>query len=151
MQIRLTLSGHQWWGVGMEPRQELAQCGGSRIMTDRRPNKRMLPASEIVEKSFIDPAGIPRVTLLPKGENDPAMGIPVSLDLAALFGHMPDKFQADLAEALHAQGLIKAADYFEPGASDRFRAAMLTVIQTRLSERSSFSQRGDSPCPMIFR
>lgn len=96
-------------------------------MTERRPTKK--PASEIIEKSFIDPAGIPRVTLLPKGENDPSMGIPVSLDLAPLFGHMPDSFQADLTVALHAQGLIKAADYFQPGASDRFRAAMLTVIR----------------------
>jgi hypothetical protein len=98
-------------------------------MTDRRPNKRILPAPEIVEKSFVDPAGIPRVTLLPKGANDPAMGIPVSLDLASLFGHMPDAFQAELTIALHAQGLVKAADYFVPGASDRFRAAMLSVIK----------------------
>lgn len=115
----------------MEARQKLAQCGGSRTMTEGKNIKKSgrQSGSEIVEKSFTDAAGIPRVTLLPKSENDPAMGIPVSLDLAALFGHMPNTFQADLTAALHAQGLIKAADYFQPGASDRFRAAMLTVIR----------------------
>lgn len=102
-------------------------------MTERRiSNKQksgLSSGSEIVEKSFIDPAGIPRVSLVPKGETDMTKGIPVSLDLAPLFGHMPDAFQADLTAALHAQGLVKAADYFQPGASDRFRAAMLTVIR----------------------
>ena len=102
-------------------------------MTDRSKSNKKLQGgrvpTEIVEKSFTDSAGIPRVTLLPKGENDAAMGIPVSLDLASLFGHMPTEFQAELTSALYAQGLVKAADYFKPGASDRFRAAMLSVIK----------------------
>lgn len=99
-------------------------------MTDRKTNKKPQgERPEIVEKSFKDALGIPRVALLPKSENNAAMGIPVSLDLAPLFGHMPTEFQAELTAALHAQGLVKAADYFVPGASDRFRAAMLSVIR----------------------
>lgn len=100
-------------------------------MTDRRNKKSESgrPAPDIAERQYVDASGIPRVALLPNGESDVSMGIPVSLDLAPLFGHMPDTFQADLTAALHAQGLIKPQDYFLPGASDRFRAAMLTVIR----------------------
>lgn len=96
-------------------------------MTERKSSRK--EPRPLIEQSYVDPAGIPRVTLLPTGEAEPSMGIPVSLDLAPLFGHMPESFQAELTTALHAVGLVKAADYFKPGASDLFRAAMLTVIK----------------------
>ncbi|MBA3867783.1 MAG: hypothetical protein H0X30_01365 [Anaerolineae bacterium] len=95
-------------------------------MTDRRPNKK----PEIVEKSFTDPAGIPRVSLLPKGETDGSMGIPVSLDISSLYSHMPTDWLRDFTVALHAQGLIKPEDFFRPGASDRYKAAVLMVIRS---------------------
>ena len=86
-------------------------------------------ASEIVEKSFVDSAGIPRVALLPKSETDPSMGIPVSLDISPLYSHMPPEWLRDFTVALHAQGLIKPADFFQPGAADRYKAALLAVIR----------------------
>lgn len=93
-------------------------------MTERRIKK-----PEIVEKSFTDPAGIPRVALLPKGETNTSMGIPVSLDISPLYEHMPESWLRDFTIALHAQGLIRASDYFLPGASDRYKAALLMVIR----------------------
>lgn len=92
-------------------------------MTERRKTK------EITERSYTDTKGIPRVSLIPDGESNMAMGIPVSLDVTRLYSHMPDSFQAELTAALHAVGLVKPQDYFQDGASDRFRAAMLSVIR----------------------
>lgn len=83
----------------------------------------------IVRQTYTDPSGISRVVLLPQGETDVKAGIPVSLDLSSLFGHMPDLFQRELYAALHAQGLVEAADYYKKGAAERFRAAMFTVIK----------------------
>lgn len=83
----------------------------------------------IVRQTYTDLSGISRVVLLPQGDQDVAAGIPVSLDLSSLFGHMPDLFQRELYAALHAQGLVDAADYFKKGAAERFRAAMFTVIK----------------------
>lgn len=86
-------------------------------------------ALPIVRHQYTDPLGIPRTVLLPKGETDVKAGIPVSLDLSPLFGHMPDQFQRELYAALEAQGLVEPADYFKKGAAERFRAAMFTVIK----------------------
>jgi hypothetical protein len=83
----------------------------------------------LVQADYTDPAGIPRRVLLPEGEKDTSTGIPLSLDLSPLYGHMPTDFQARLYTALHAQGLIEPRDYFKAGASDRFKTAMLSVIR----------------------
>lgn len=101
-------------------------------MTDNKRKPR--PVSDgaskpIVRHEYKDPSGISRVVLLPAGDQDVSAGIPVSLDLTPLFGHMPDPFQRDLYAALHAQGLVDAADYFKKGAAERFRAALFTVIK----------------------
>lgn len=101
-------------------------------MTDRRSNKKTeagRPAPEIVERQYVDASGIPRVALLPKGETDTAMGIPVSLDLSPLYQHMSESWLRDFTAALHAQGLIKPQDFFVAGASDRYKAALLMVIR----------------------
>ena len=82
-----------------------------------------------VEKSYIDASGIPSRVLVPEGTTDLSIGIPVSLDISSLYSHMPPQFVVDLTTALHAQGLVKPADYFQPGASDRYRAALLMVIR----------------------
>lgn len=89
----------------------------------------MTKTRQVMEKAYTDEKGIPRVSLVPEGEKDMTTGIPVSLDVTVLYPHMPDSFQAALTEALHAVGLVKPADYFLNGASERFRAAMLTVIR----------------------
>lgn len=82
-----------------------------------------------VKQTYIDDEGISKVVLLPPGETDASIGIPVSLDVSTLYVHMPPGFNRALHEALHAQGLIEPADYFKTGAADRFKAAMLTVIR----------------------
>jgi hypothetical protein len=80
-------------------------------------------------KQYQDGSGIPRVVLIPPNEPDLNTGIPISLDLSELYGHMPQSFQAALYKALHAQGLIEPADFFKPGASDRYQRAMRDVIK----------------------
>ena len=86
------------------------------------------PKPEIKRQSIKDNAGIPRVVFIPEGE-DPRMGIPASLDLTELFGHMPKKFQQALYEALHAQGLIEPADYFKRDSADRYARALRSVLK----------------------
>lgn len=96
----------------------------------RKPLEPAAPLPPNVQKQdYVDDDGIPKRVILPLGETDPSMGIPVSLDLSSLYSHMPETFQRELYEALHAQGLVEAADYFKPGAAERFKAAMLSVIR----------------------
>ncbi len=83
----------------------------------------------IVERNYTRDDGTPAVVLIPDDEPDSSTGIPVSLDLSSLYGHMPADFQQRLYIALHAQGLIKPKDYFVAGAADRFKAAMMSVIR----------------------
>lgn len=78
---------------------------------------------------FEDGSGIPRVVLIPPGEADKSTGIPLSLDLTPLYGHMPVPFQRALTKALHANGLIEPADYFKSGAADRYQRALRTVLK----------------------
>lgn len=83
---------------------------------------------EIKRQSYKSDTGIPRVVFIPEGE-DPKMGIPASLDLSELFGHMPQSFQAAFYEALHAQGLIEPADYFKRDSADRYARALRSVLK----------------------
>lgn len=73
-------------------------------------------------------AGLPGVVIHPEGA-DPQEGIPVHLDLDALYGHLPVEFRAKLYQALHERGLIEPADYLSPGADQRFKSAVLHVIK----------------------
>lgn len=83
----------------------------------------------LISKPYTDPLGIPKRVFIPEGETDLSTGIPASLDLSTLYEAMPTDFLRRLYEALHAQGLVEASDYFKPDASQRFKAAMLTVIR----------------------
>lgn len=102
-------------------------------MTDKKKEK----PSTFVQKSpppyaretYEDGSGIPRVVLIPPGEKDKSTGIPLSLDLSPLFGHMPAVFQKAFYKALHDQGLIEPQDFFKPGAADRYQRALRTVIK----------------------
>lgn len=80
-------------------------------------------------QTFDDDSGIPRVVLIPEHETDLSRGIPLSLDLSPMIGHMPDKFQRAFTKALHDQGLIEPADYFKTGAAERYQRALRTVIK----------------------
>lgn len=97
-------------------------------MTNKSKDK---PAAQkqFERKTYQDGSGISRTVLVPTGEADLKRGIPLSLDLSSLYGHMPDEFQRTLYEALHAQGLIEPTDYFKPGAAERYQRAIRTVIK----------------------
>jgi hypothetical protein len=103
-------------------------------MTDKRKNEKP-PVDKgswkqtLVRDKYEDGSGIPRVVLIPEGETNKAAGIPLSLDLSSLFGHMPQSFQRALYKALHDQGLIEPADFFKAGAADRYQRALRTVIK----------------------
>jgi hypothetical protein len=99
-------------------------------MTDKKP-KQKSPGfpPQYVEERYKDDSGIPRVVLLPPGEKDKKTGIPLSLDLSSLFGHMPKHFQSAFYQALHDEGLVKPEDYFQPGAAERYRRVILRVIK----------------------
>lgn len=82
-----------------------------------------------VEKSHVNAQGIPTRVLVPEGSSNLEAGIPVSLDISKLYEHMPLDFVVKFTAALHAQGLVKPQDYFERGAADRYKAALLMVIR----------------------
>lgn len=95
-----------------------------------KPTDKPYAASPPLKKtSFTNDLGYPQVVFIPEGEKDLKAGIPISLDLTPLFGHMPESFQRELYKALHAQGLIEPVDFFKAGAADRYRRALLTVIK----------------------
>lgn len=80
---------------------------------------------------YADAQGIRRRVALPDDWNgdDPAEGIPVSFDLDAVYGDLPVEFRRALYQACWDQGLITACDYVQPGASEKFRRALLNVIK----------------------
>lgn len=80
-------------------------------------------------ETFQDDSGIPRVVLLPPHETDKRRGIPASLDLSELYGHMPSEFQAALVSALHRHGLVEAKDYFKKGAAEAYQRALRDVLK----------------------
>src|SRR5258706_2046745 len=98
-------------------------------MTNKPKSKEYQGASPYSKETFADDSGISRVVLVPEGETNLKKGIPVSFDLSELYGHMPKEFQRDLYAALHAQGLIEPADYFKPGAAERYQRALRTVLK----------------------
>ena len=101
-------------------------------MTDKKSKAKSSWAKEsspYERKAYEDGSGITRVVLVPPGEKDVQAGIPISLDLSEFFGHMPADFQRELYSALHAQGLIEPADFFKPGAAERYQAALRTVLK----------------------
>lgn len=82
-----------------------------------------------IRETYEDGSGIPRVVLIPQGEKDKATGIPLSLDLTPLYGHMPLTFQQALTKALHDHGLIEPLDFFKTGAADRYQRVIRDVIK----------------------
>ena len=85
--------------------------------------------ADAVKVDYVDERGIRRRVLLPKEGLDPAEGIPLSLDIAQLYSHMPPEFLVRLSEALFARGLVEPADFFKPGAHEQTRDAVLDVTR----------------------
>jgi hypothetical protein len=98
-------------------------------VTSKKAPEKAAAKAPYERKTFQDDSGISRVVLIPPGETDLKRGIPLSLDLSPLFGHMPDSFQRDFYAALHAQGLIEPKDWFKRDASERYKRALLTVMK----------------------
>lgn len=79
---------------------------------------------------YNDERGVKRLVLLPDDSTaDPREGIPLDLDIGILYPHMPPAFVAELTNALHARGLIQPRDYLAPGAAEKIRAALLSIVK----------------------
>jgi len=78
---------------------------------------------------YLDSNGIHRRVLLPNDDADANEGIPLSLPLESLFGHMPVSFQARLSSELFERGLVEPSDFFKPGAAELTRGAILSVCK----------------------
>lgn len=76
----------------------------------------------------VDEDGIKRRVALPDLAFDTAEGIPVSLDVDSLYEHMPVSFRAKLVEELWNRDLIQPADFLRPGAAEKIRSALLSVV-----------------------
>lgn len=94
----------------------------------KAPDKPKAPPA-LKRETFQDGSGIPRVVLLPPHETDKRRGIPLSLDLGELYGHMPPEFVAALTQALHRHGLVEAKDYFKKGAAEAYQRALRDVLK----------------------
>lgn len=79
---------------------------------------------------YTDSEGRKRRVLLPDDTTlTPDEGIPVSLDLDALFPDAPVDFLTRLHNALWERDLIEAQDYLKPGAPEVYKRALLAVIR----------------------
>jgi hypothetical protein len=79
---------------------------------------------------YTDTNGIKRRVALPDGVTaDVSEGIPISLDLSALYPHMPLDFVRSLTDELWARDLVEPRHFLAPGAHERIRAALLSVVK----------------------
>lgn len=80
---------------------------------------------------YQDAEGLPRRSLLPTEANgiDPDEGIPLHLDLDPLYGHLPLSFRQRLYKAIWEHGLVEPCDYLQPGAAEKYMAALRSVIK----------------------
>ena len=85
--------------------------------------------SKLTKVKTTNGLGINQVVLIPEGETDASLGIPISLDLSTLYPHMPPAFVSALTGELHTRGLVEPCDYLKPGAAELYRAALLSVIK----------------------
>lgn len=80
---------------------------------------------------YVSAEGLPQRSLIPADANGipPEEGIPVHLDLDPLYGHLPLEFRQRLYQALWTRGLIEPRDYLQPGAAERYMAALRAVVK----------------------
>lgn len=86
---------------------------------------------------FTDSEGRKRRTL---AVDQPDEGIPLSMELDALFPDAPAEFLSKLHNALWARGLIEPQDYLQPGAPEVYKRALLSVIRLDFLEIKRLAQ-----------
>lgn len=85
-------------------------------------------SASLVPIDYRDEFGIMRRVLLPAGAS-PQEGIPISLPVDELYGHMPIEFRQRLMEALWARELVEPRDFLRAGAAELIRSAWLSVVK----------------------
>ena len=75
-----------------------------------------------------DEDGFPSRVVVPAG-GSPNEGIPIHLNLDAVYGHLPDEFLKALYQSLHDHGLVEPQDFMPPTAAKLFQRAVLSVIK----------------------
>lgn len=83
----------------------------------------------MIKRDFVDAYGFRRRSLIPDDTADPNEGIPCSLALEVLYAHMPITFQLALNQAFWDVGLIEPGDFLRAGATEKIRAAWLSVVK----------------------
>lgn len=93
------------------------------------------------KRDYTDPKGIKRRVALPEGATaDVSEGIPISLDVGALYPHMPPEFVRALTDELWARDLVEPRDFLASGAHERIRAALLSVLKRDALDIVSFAR-----------
>ena len=70
-----------------------------------------------------------RVSIPDSGAVNLDEGIPISLPIDNLFLHMPIEFRRELVNSLWDVGLIEPSHFLQPGATERIRAALLSIVK----------------------
>lgn len=83
----------------------------------------------LIKLDYRQQNGVLQRVLLPHRDFPPEEGVPISLDLGRLYGHMPIDYVVKLTEALYNRGLVEPADFMKPGAAELTRAAILDVAK----------------------
>jgi hypothetical protein len=87
--------------------------------------------SNIRKIDYTSAEGLPQRSLIPDDASgiDPSEGIPLHLDLDPLYGHLPLEFRQRLYQAIWAHGLVEPCDYLQPGAAEKFMAALRSIVK----------------------
>lgn len=92
---------------------------------------------------YVDREGIKRRVLLPADSGSPPdEGIPISVPVDALYGHMPLAFRIALVDALWAVDMIEFDDFLRPGAAQVVQAALLSVVRHDALDMIAFAKEG---------
>jgi hypothetical protein len=79
---------------------------------------------------YVSKDGIMRRVQIPdSGAGNLDEGIPKSLPIDNLFLHMPVEFRRELVNSLWDVGLIEPYDFLQPGAAEKVRAALLSIVK----------------------
>lgn len=97
--------------------------------------------TSLVPTDTVDARGLQRrVLVTADGSSPTSEGIPISLDVSALYPHMPLAFVVALTDALWAVGLIEPKDYLAAGAAEKARAALLSVVKRDALDLISYAK-----------
>lgn len=85
-------------------------------------------ASHIRKVDTEDRSGLPIRVLVPN-DVPTSEGIPVSMPLDDLFGHLPVEFRKMLYNRLWERGLVEPSDYLKPEAGNLYKATIMSIIR----------------------